>query len=362
VTFTTPSKIAYQPRRRRFLRIIRAFLRNARTLLREFQQPVLTFLFVTLVGGYVYGELHAFSGRSALALIDRPYIMLQLMILESPYDAPSEWYLIIFWYLLPVIFVFIVGNGVSDFVRLFFDRSSRNEAWRNALISTYRHHVIVFGAGHVGLRVIRLLHELAIDVVVIDNSPDDVAQAFLEDRQIPLVRADGRNSATLQKAGLRYADAFVACTGDDHSNLDAIMRARSMNSTVRIVIRVWDDQFATQIQDFMHVQHVLSSSNLAAPVFAGLALGAEISQTLHVAGEEYSTIRVTVNEASFLEGKTIGELQRDYDMDIVLYCNGDDDVDVQPSHEVVARAGDTLVIFARHQRSLEIAARNRYQK
>jgi hypothetical protein len=45
-------------------------------------------------------------------------------------------------------------------------------------------------------------------------------------------------------------------------------------------------------------------------------------------------------------------------MDIVLYCRGDH-VEVQPPSETIIQRGDTLVIFARHDRILSIVGRNR---
>ncbi len=356
----------YKPRPA-WLRTLIAVWRDTSALWREFHRPLITFFFVTLVGGYVYGELHAYAGYGELALIDRPYIMVQLMILETPIDygvTPREWYLIAYWYLLPPIFLFIVGSGVADFVRLFFDREKRGDAWREAVVSTYRHHVIVLGAGHVGLRVIRILNEMKIDVVVIDNAPSDAVQTYLSQESIPLIRGDAHTQITLEKAGLTRADAFVACTGNDDTNMHAIMRARSMNEKIRIVVRVWDDQIAEHMQEFMNVQYVLSSSGIAAPAFAGLALGVEITQTIKIRGQNYSTLRLTVNEGSFMDGATVGDLQQENDADIVLYCKGGDESsvspDVQPARETVVRAGDTLVIFAQHERSLNIATRNRY--
>jgi hypothetical protein len=142
--------------------------------------PILAFVLVTVVGGFIYGELYYQARGVTIPLIARPYIMLQLMILETPEDAPSEWQLVLFWYLLPPIFVFIVGNGVVDFVRLFFNRDARRDAWEEAVASTYRNHVIVFGAGHVGLRVVRALVDMGFDVVVIDNSPDPGVEETLD--------------------------------------------------------------------------------------------------------------------------------------------------------------------------------------
>jgi Trk K+ transport system NAD-binding subunit len=358
----------YKPRPA-WQRTIIATWRDTTALWREFRRPVLAFFLVTVVGGYIYGELHAIAGYGHLPVIDRPYIMVQLMVLETPTDyevTPREWYLIAYWYLLPAVLLFIVGDGVADFVRLFFDREKRGNAWRQAVVSTYRHHVIVLGAGHVGLRVIRILHEMQVDVVVIDNDPDEEVDIYLRDKGIPLIQGDAHTKAILEKAGLIHADAFVACTGNDDTNMHAIMRARSMNKDIRIVGRVWDDQIAEHMQEFMGVEYVLSSSGIAAPAFAGLALGVEITQTMTIRGEKYSTLRVTVNEGSFMDGATVGDLQNENDADIVLYCKNEDDMskppDVQPHRDIVVRAGDTLVIFALHERSLDIATRNRFKR
>ena len=351
----------YKPRPA-WMRTLIAVGRDTSALWHEFHRPLLTFLFVTLVGGYIYGELHAYAGYGELAVIDRPYIMVQLMILETPTDydvTPREWYLIAYWYLLPPIFLFIVGSGVADFVRLFFDREKRGDAWREAVVSTYRHHVIVLGAGHVGLRVVRLLHEMKVDVVVIDNAPDDEVQTYLSEKSIPLIRGDAHNSAVLEKAGLKYADAFVACTGNDDTNMHAIMRARSMNENVRIVVRVWDDQIAGHMQEFMNVQYVLSSSGIAAPAFAGSAVGIEITQTVKVGGHDYSMIKLNVEPGSFMDGKAIDFLQDEENLDIVLHGVSGSEPVVHPPGDVVVRGHDTLVLFARHSKITDVVARNR---
>jgi Trk K+ transport system NAD-binding subunit len=352
--------VPYRRRRRAaaFIRKVRAVWRDTRALWQQFRKPILAFLLVTLVGGYIYGEIYYSLRGVWIPLIDLPYIMLQLMILETPEDVPPEWQLVLFWYALPPILVFIVGNGVADFVRLFFNRDERRDAWREAVASTYRNHVIVFGAGHVGTRVIRTLADMGFDVVVIDNDPDDGVEDLMRALDIPLLVLDGRASSTLEKAGLREAEAFVACTGNDQVNLEAIMRARDMNPDVRIVARVWDDQFAQQITRFMNVQAVLSSSELSAPVFAGLAVGVDMAQTLRVNGVSYSTVRLTVAQGSFLAGQDVGTLQKENNMDIVLHSSGAN-VRVQPPRDAIVRAGDTLVIFAHHERVLDVVARNR---
>jgi Trk K+ transport system NAD-binding subunit len=351
--------VTFRRRRSRIVRFAQALWRDTNALWREFRTSITAFLFVLFVVGHVYGELHEFSGREELAWIDRPYIMLQLMIIEPPYDAPAEWYLIIFWYALPLVFLFIVGSGVADFVRLFFDRNGRRDAWREALVSTYRHHVIVFGAGHVGLRVVRTLAEMGVDVVVIDNHTDKEKEFVLQELNVPQIMQDGRDTITLEKAGLRYAETFIACTGDDHINLEAVMKVRQINPKVRVIARVWDENLGAQMRQFLGVDAIISSSELSAPVFAGAALGVDITQSVQVNSEKYTTIRLNIGEKSFLKGRTIGEVQTTERCDIVLHVRGEQN-SIQPPHHITLQPGDVIVVFALHERSLRIATRNHF--
>jgi len=343
----------------RFARGIRAISRDTSALFKEFRQPLLIFLFILFVGGFLYRELMFRAGEDVVPpYIDMPYIMLALMVLETPISLPDEPYLIVFWYVLPVLAVYIIGRGAADFVRLFFNRNDRRDAWEEAVASTYRNHIIVLGAGHVGLRVTRTLVEMGFDVVVVDQSVNDEKKAQLGGLNVPTIPGDGRQSAILEKAGLRDAQCLVVCTSNELVNLETVMRARDMNPNIRIVARSWDTQFANQLKRFMGVNAVLSASELAAPVFAGMAVGIEITQTLVINGEEFSMIRVTVEPQSFLDGETIQQLQIKNGMDIVLHGRGDS-INVHPDGATVVRAGDTLVIFARHNKITDIAGRNR---
>ena len=340
------------------IRQLRAMWHDTNALWREFRFPVLLFVLVTVGGGFVYGELYYHTYDHYYELDVRPYLMLQLMIMESPSEVPPDWYLIIFWYLMPLLGVVILGLGAADFLRLFFNRNERRDAWGEAVALSYRNHTIVFGAGHVGLRVIHELVEMGFDVLAIDNDPDPGVDDALNRLHVPLIVADGRLASTLEKAQLVHADALVACTGNDHVNLEVIMKARDMHPGLRIVMRAWDTQLTRQIERFLNVQSVLSSSDLSAPAFAGAAVGIEITQTIQVNGTEYSTVRLNVEPGSFMDGQTVGKLQTENNMDIVLYGRGDE-VEVQPSREMIVQAGDVLVIFAQHNHILRVIARNR---
>ncbi|MCH7564109.1 MAG: NAD-binding protein [Gemmatimonadetes bacterium] len=327
-------------------------------LLREFRLPLLGFLMITIGGGLLYGELYEAARGVSIPFIDRPFIMVQLMVLEAPERVPPEWYLVAFWYAMPPVFVILVAFGAADFVNLFLNRDSSRDPWGEALALTYKHHIIVFGAGHVGFRVIRDLVDMGLDVIAIDQSPNPSVAKQLSELGVPCIRDDARLPATLHKARLEHAETFIACTGDDHANLDAILKVRHAQPDIRIVSRVWDERSSEQLQQLMGVEAVISSADLAAPAFAGAAVGIEITQTLNVHGVEYSMIRMKVPKGSFMDGRTVGELQEGEQMDIVLHgCNGE--AEVQPAHDTMVAAGDDLVMFARHDRLLGVVGKSR---
>ncbi len=171
-----------------------------------------------------------------------------------------------------------------------------------------------------------------------------------------MIVGDARNLAIMEKAGLRYASALIVCTANDFLNLEVCVRAREINKTARIVVRMWDTELSNHLKNSLNAE-TLSSSDLSAPAFAGMALGADIAPMLHIRDEPYSMIRLQVEPGSFMDGSTIAALQDENDMDIVLH-ERDDQVNVHPEGDLSVCAGDIIVTFAKHTRIMQIVARN----
>ena len=352
------SRLATPRRRSSVGRRVRAMQTHVAALLREFRLPILGFVVATVGGGMLYGVIYEIIRGAYIPLIDRPYLMLQLMLIEAPETVPPELPLVAFWYGMPVLFIVLIGLGAADFLDLFFNREDNRDRWSEAIAMTYRNHAIILGAGHVGLRVVRDLHDLGMDVAVIDLDPHPAARHTLESMGVPCVMGDVRLPSTLDQAGLEHAEVFVACTGDDRLNLEVVMKVRQRNERVRIVARVWDGAIGERMERFGLVDTVMSAADLAAPAFAGAAVGIEITQTLQIAGEEYSSARLSVAPGSFLDGGAVGALEPENDMEVSLVDDGES-VTVDPDPDVVLRAGHDVVIFAKHDRVLDVVARNR---
>ncbi|MCU0498840.1 MAG: NAD-binding protein [Anaerolineae bacterium] len=342
---------------KRWFRFWRAVYRDTSALLNEFKVPLFVFLVASLGGGFVYNELLAIAGKDRLPYYEMPYVMVALMILESPIDLPSEPYLTVFWYVMPLVALYVIGRGAADFFRLFFNRNERRDAWEEAVAWTYRNHIIVMGAGHVGMGVIEQLTQMGFEVVLIDHALTPELDAQLSEMRVPAIIGDGRSPNVLEKAGLQYAQGFIACTSDDYVNLEVTMTIREINPKIRVVARVWDERLARHIREFLYAD-AFSSASLAAPVFAGYAVGIELTQTLFVNGKAYSTIKLTVEPGSFMDGCTIEQMQDNYHVDVVLHeRNGH--IDPHPDGAIPLKHGDTLVFFASQNRIFDVVAQSR---
>ena len=139
-------------------------------------------------------------------------------------------------------------------------------------------HIVVCGAGDVGIRVVESLLLAGVEVVVVEQNQEGRFMQRLRDMGIPLIIADATLEDSLSKAGVRNARSIICATDNDMRNLETALNARAMNPSLRIVLRIYDREFAERIEASFGINAAFSSSAIAAPVFAEAA--ATTSQSL----------------------------------------------------------------------------------
>lgn len=148
-------------------------------------------------------------------------------------------------------------------------------------------HVIVCGFGHVGYRAADLLLRLHERVTVVyDNAPADWL-ARVQTQGATCIQGDARSDSVLQAAGIAQARAVLAVTDRDLVNLETAVDARRLNPQAAVVLRLFDTALAPHLEDVLGVRQALSSSALAAPVFASAALGQDALGFLTLGGRTF---------------------------------------------------------------------------
>lgn len=340
-----------------FWRKWRAAWRDTALLLRDFRAPLFFFTLIIIGGGTLYFYLAAPTNEPVDTLGKAFYLALTMVFFQGADDFPHIWYLQLFYFVMPLLGLGVLAQGLADFGVMLFNRKSRSKEWEMAVASTFEHHIIVVGLGHLGYRVVWQLHELNQDVVVIEIKPRDDLVANLRSFDIPILEGDATREALLQAAGIRRARVLVLCTQNDNLNMQIAVKARSLNKDLRVVMRIFDDDFARALQQQFGFT-ALSATGMAAPVFAATAAGMDISHPITIEGEALSLARLNVTPQSKLIGLAMGQIEQQYDVSIVLHHNAEGR-DFHPASDKRIIAHDVIAVLGGHAQINRLAQANR---
>ncbi|GLP66154.1 potassium transporter TrkA [Streptomyces sp. TUS-ST3] len=177
-------------------------------------------------------------------------------------------------------------------------------------------HVVLLGLGKIGTRVLTRLRELNIPVVCVESDPEARGLATARRLRVPVVLGDVTQEGVLEAAKIHRAHALLAVTSADTTNLEAVLYARAVRPDLRVVLRLYDDDFATAVYRTLRAAHPGAStrsrsvSHLAAPAFAGAMMGRQILGAFPVERRVLLFAAVDVGGHPQLEGRTVGEAFR----------------------------------------------------
>lgn len=328
---------------------LRRRLRNSRdtiVLLREFRWPLLALVAAVLIGGTAYFLIAGgYREIPPGGLVGSWFAVLSMIFLQANVNFPDTPVLQAFFFVMPMIGLGILSFGIADFGALLFNRQLRGEAWQVAVAETYHNHVVLVGIGHLGFRVARALHELDVPFVCIQLDPTAALVSAVSDWRVPIVSGDALKKDVLRKAGIDRAATLVVATSNDMMNLQIAIQARSIKPDIRTVVRLFDDDFSREMCRAFGITTAFSASALAAPAFAAAAADVEVVQQVTVDGQVLTLSSLTLATRSPLLGRTIGQVEADYDLSIVLQRRGKS-ADLHPDNAKILAAGDELTLFA----------------
>jgi Trk K+ transport system NAD-binding subunit len=169
-------------------------------------------------------------------------------------------------------------------------------------------HVVVVGLGNVGTRVIRQLHDLGVPVVAIDRNEDARGIPVARDLGIPYIIGEANRTETLRAASVATCRALVVVSTDDVTNLETAIQGRGVQEGLRVVLRLFDGDFADRVQRAFGITISRSVSYVAAPAFAAAMLQREVVGTIAVGRRVLLIAEVPVCEGSELAGAPLADV------------------------------------------------------
>jgi Trk K+ transport system NAD-binding subunit len=211
----------------------------------------------------------------------------------------------------------------------------------------FHDHVVVVGLGQVGARVVAQLHDLGVPVVCVDRDENARGVPLARRLGIPVVFGDASRDDTLRSAYIGTCRALVTLSSHDLVNLEAALTARAIRKDLLVVLRLFDNDFASLVERRFDIDVSRSVSFLAAPAFAAAMVERQVIGTIPVGRQVLLIAEVPVSVGTGLEGSTVCSVEaRGEVRAIALQSRNSTTMDWHPPANHVLESKDRLVVVA----------------
>lgn len=278
------------------------------------------------------------------SLTQATFFTWSLVFGEPPEEFPRHPVLQILFFIVPVIGLIVILDGIIEFSFALRDRKRSERSWCVAMSKSFSEHIVLVGMGRLGFQTFQLLRKLGEAVVVIER---DAGNQFLEEVRrdgSPLFIGDARREALLSDVNVPKARSLLLCTTDDLANLEIALDARKINPRIRVVLRMFDQNMADKVRDGFNIHTAMSQSALSAPTFAMAAVDGSILNTQIVGDRLVVTQRWLVRHDGPLCDMTVGDVLREYSFSIVEQRAADARPRLFPPPDARLKPGDQLIV------------------
>jgi len=324
-------------------RRLRAGWRDTLLLLDEFKFSLLAFAALIVLGALIWSWVPKPPDEEHSNFGETLYRMTQLVFFQGGDRFPQTGGLRVFYFVMPLLGLGVLGFGLADFGVQFFNRRSRSKEWEMAIASTLKSHTVLVGLGHLGYRIANRLRDMGREIVVIEREPKEDLVAAIRQRDVAVIMDDGSRDSVLEGAGIRRARAIVLAVQDDALNLKIALKARALNPSVEVIVRIFDDDFAEALRAQFGFT-AMSATSLAAPFFAASAAGLDANQPLTLGGQTLGLTQLEITAGSALAGRSVGDLEQAYNLSMVMVRRAGT-TDMHPADGVTVAVGDAIAVF-----------------
>ena len=208
--------------------------------------------------------------------------------------------------------------------------------------------IIVCGCGKIGTTLIDALAAEGHDLVALDNNPAVITE-ITNIHDVIGVCGNGADCDTLEDAGVKSTELFIAVTGSDELNMLACFLAKRMGAG-HTIARIRNPEYNDASLDFMKRELGLSMAInpelLAARELFDVLRMPSAAKIDTFSGRTFEVVELKLKDDSILDGLSLRDLRNTYKTP-VLFCTVQrgDEVYI-PSGDFVLKSGDRVGITA----------------
>jgi Trk K+ transport system NAD-binding subunit len=231
-----------------------------------------------------------------------------------------------------------------------------------AQIPGMRGHVVMVGLGSVGMKVLEGLLSRGREVVVVERDESNRYLNQVRQLGVPLVLGDSTLAQTLDSVNLARAASVAIVTSDDMTNIETGLAVRDRLgerwAEVPVVLRVFERELGSRLEESFAFRHVWSTVAIAAPWFVGAALGLEVVFSFYVGSHPFLIARLRIEPDGGLVGLAMSELSADIRV-IAIGRQAREELEHPPRRGTRLTAGDDAYLAGPYEELLSVLRRER---
>lgn len=211
-------------------------------------------------------------------------------------------------------------------------------------------YIIIAGAGKVGRHLAKVLVDEEHDIVIIDRD-GDVCHELSNELEIVTIRGDATRPKLLEEAGLHEADAVVALTGSDETNLIISLVAKQQGAKY-VAARLGALHYNEDVLKNLGLDLVIYPEAAAAGYIAELITKPEVLDLAFISRGDAEIVEMMVTEKSKIADKEIGHIEQPQGTAIIAIIEKGKVIIPEPKRKI--KAGDKILILAKKEKVNQI--------
>ena len=168
-------------------------------------------------------------------------------------------------------------------------------------------YIIVVGAGNLGSYLAQILLEEDHDVVVVERD-EKVCEKISNELDLVATKGDGTDPKVLEKAGIKEAEAVVALTGQDETNMVISLLAKELGAK-NVAARIGRVEYDESVLKKLGIDIVIHPEAAAAGYIAELITKPEVLDLAFISRGEAEIMELEISQKSKIAGKKVKEIE-----------------------------------------------------
>lgn len=211
-------------------------------------------------------------------------------------------------------------------------------------------YIIIAGGGDLGFYLAQILLDEEHDVIIVEKD-EKVCEKITNELDLVVIKGDATETKTLEKAGIKEADALVALTGQDETNMVISLLAKELGAK-NVATRIGKIEYDETVLKKLGIDIVIHPEAAAAGYISELITKPEVLDLAFISRGQAEIMELEITEKSKIVGKKVKDIEHPQGSAIIAVYENDNLI--IPDKDTELNVGSKILILAKREIAEEV--------